>query len=247
MYGPGSISRQHSGEISHNAISLQDYSTERLDSRRTSPLPSPSPKIPGYSVVQQHDANYSDEPKTIITKKSRKDRFVRFGWYWEIGAILAGIISTAAIVTVLAQIDGKPLSSWTYTIQPASLVAIFSTIAKSSLLVPVAVCLSQLKWSYFEKPRELGHMQVFDDASRGPWGAAVLLWKTKGVAWLASVGALITLFMMTFEPFSQQAIHVTQNYVRLRNETGRIAYSGDLSDLDYEYGAVPIPTSKLLF
>jgi hypothetical protein len=198
-------------------------------------------------VVQQQDTTYLDAPKATVAEKSRKNCLVRFGWYWEFGAILTGVVSTAVIVAVLAKIDGKPLSSWTYSIQPASLVAIFSTIAKSCLLVPVAVCLSQLKWSYFEKPRELGHMQVFDDASRGPWGAFVFLWKTKGVAWLASVGALITLLMMAFEPFSQQAIHVTQNYVRLRNETGKVAYSGDMSDLDYEYGAVPIAASELPF
>ncbi|KAF2033506.1 hypothetical protein EK21DRAFT_37841, partial [Setomelanomma holmii] len=76
----------------------------------------------------------------------------------------------AAIVAVLARVDDSPIARWPYPIQPASLVAIFSAIAKSALLIPIAVCLSQLKWSYFEQPRELGYMQVFDDASRGPWG-----------------------------------------------------------------------------
>ncbi|KAH7357596.1 hypothetical protein BKA66DRAFT_370493, partial [Pyrenochaeta sp. MPI-SDFR-AT-0127] len=99
-------------------------------------------------------------------------------WWWEVLAALLGLISTVLIVAILASMDGKPLSKWrTSAIQPNSLVAIFSTIARSSLLVPLAECLGQLKWSYFEKKKRLDHFQSFDSASRGPWGACRFLWK----------------------------------------------------------------------
>jgi hypothetical protein len=91
------------------------------------------------------------------------------------------------------------------SIHPAnSLVAIFSTIAKSSLLFPLAECMGQLKWAYFEKPRSATYLQSFDSASRGPWGAVQLLWQVKGRAVLASVGAFVTVLLLAFEPFAQQ-------------------------------------------
>lgn len=78
----------------------------------------------------------------------------------------------------------------------------FSTVAKSVLLVPVAECLSELKGNYFEKPSVLSQMQVFDDTSRGPWGALKLLWTTRVTELLASAGAFLTLIMLLFEPFT---------------------------------------------
>ncbi|KAF1967799.1 hypothetical protein BU23DRAFT_411161, partial [Bimuria novae-zelandiae CBS 107.79] len=96
-------------------------------------------------------------------------------WWWEIYATTLAVASTIAVISVLISIQGKPLADWGLPIQPNSLVAVFSTIAKSALLVPIAECISQLKWTYFEAPRTLSQMQVFDDASRGPWGALVML------------------------------------------------------------------------
>ncbi|KAF2875202.1 hypothetical protein BDV95DRAFT_459597, partial [Massariosphaeria phaeospora] len=52
-----------------------------------------------------------------------------------------------------------------------SLVVVFSTIVKTALLFLLAECLGQLKWMYFEKrPRTLNNLEIFDGASRGPWG-----------------------------------------------------------------------------
>lgn len=113
--------------------------------------------------------------------------------------------------------DGKPMWKWTLPIQPNSLVAVFSTIAKSALLYPLAECLGQLKWVYFKKPRVLSQMQTFNAACRGPWGATVFLWKTKGTVMLASMGALITIFMLGFEPFAQQVIQFSSQLTPLPN------------------------------
>jgi hypothetical protein len=56
---------------------------------------------------------------------------------------------------VLVYVNGKSLSPWPLLIQPNPLVAVFSAIAKSSLLMPVAEYLSEFKWNYFKKPRDL--------------------------------------------------------------------------------------------
>ncbi|KAF1996400.1 hypothetical protein P154DRAFT_443513, partial [Amniculicola lignicola CBS 123094] len=117
-------------------------------------------------------------PPAPLTARTSFNRFLHFGWWWEVSSIFVATICTCLSMTVLFYTDGKALTEWKLPIQPNSLIAIFSTIAKSALLVPIAEGLSQLKWTYFEvpEPRELAQMQVFDDASRGPWGALVFLW-----------------------------------------------------------------------
>lgn len=202
-----------------------------------------------YSAVQQREVNDSKETATKHPRGSRRGmrRPQNFGWWWEFGAAFVAIASTAAIVAVLLKVDDRSISEWPWSIQPASLVSVFSTIAKAALLVPVAVCLSQLRWSYFEKPRELAHMQNFDDASRGPWGAAVFLWKTRGLVWLAGIGALVTVLATAFEPFSQQAIHFSERTLRRYNGTAWIGFTNDWSDSSNMYGAISAiqPKSKI--
>jgi hypothetical protein len=152
-----------------------------------------------------------EKSKKSRPKKKSGRRLCRLhlGWWWELGSACVATICTALIVAILVDMDGKPLANWrfhTNLIQPNSLVAVFSTLAKSSLLYPIAECLGQLKWSYFEKRSSgtLNQLQHFDWASRGPWGAARLLWDVKWRAVLASLGAIVTVLLLAFEPFAQQ-------------------------------------------
>ena len=59
------------------------------------------------------------------------------------------------------------------------------TVAKAACLLAVTTAISQLKWLWFrrekqEKGRLLTDLELFDSASRGPWGALVLMVKLKG-------------------------------------------------------------------
>ncbi|KAH7355650.1 hypothetical protein BKA66DRAFT_553649 [Pyrenochaeta sp. MPI-SDFR-AT-0127] len=232
--------------LSHDNISLEDFATSTTTPLKTSQT---------YSGIQQKDGSSDDgrideeyRPSLhSIPNITIKNRLLRFDWWWEVGALVVATINIIAIITVLVHANGKPILDWHVPIQPASLVAIFSTIAKSSLLVPLAACLSQLKWSYFEKPQTLSHMQDFEDASRGPWGAMMLLWKVKGTALLASVGALVTLLMLAFEPSAQQVIRLgsRKSIVNSNSRTiataaykpGAIATTMSLSDWRFYGGA----------
>lgn len=233
------LSHLHAGypaRLSSDNVSLDTYSVSQTHLRAGSP----SHKTLNYSTIYQNEEALSAENRpsnfrASTRSKTYQKRLSRFGWWWEVYATLLAIASTAAIVGVLIHVNGKPLSSWSLLIQPNSLVAVFSTIAKSALLVPVAECLSQLKWNYFEKPRALSQMQVFDDASRGPWGALKLLWTTRTTALLASAGAFLMLLMLAFEPFTQQVIQFNSRNIPLLNETGSMSYTKSLSDLQY-YG-----------
>ena len=166
--------------------------------------------------------------------RSTKARGLYFGWWWEVYATSLSVASTIAVIAVLISVQRKPLAEWKMSIQPNSLVAIFSTIAKSALLVPIAECISQLKWTYFESPRTLSQLQVFDDASRGPWGSLVLLWKTKATALLASLGAFITILLLAFEPFTQQVVRVQVKNTLMKNETSALSYALSFTDSCYK-------------
>ncbi|KAI5862202.1 hypothetical protein GGS23DRAFT_597817 [Durotheca rogersii] len=63
--------------------------------------------------------------------------------------------------------NGLPLRSWWLPIQPNSLIAVLTTVAKTAMMVAVASCLDQLKWRHFTASRKrLVYLQLFDDASR---------------------------------------------------------------------------------
>jgi Protein of unknown function (DUF3176) len=110
------------------------------------------------------------------------------------------------IVLILSIVNNKPLASWEYSIRPNSLIAVLTTIGKTAMMVIVASCVSQLKWSHFRRPNDLSDMQLYDDASRGPWGAFMMLlrpssWIRDG---LAGLSAIITIMALAIEPMAQQ-------------------------------------------
>ncbi|KAF2792011.1 hypothetical protein K505DRAFT_279589 [Melanomma pulvis-pyrius CBS 109.77] len=161
----------------------------------------------------------------------RRFAFIRrFGWWWEVGAIALSLTSMALILAILFTMNGRPLASWHLPIQINSLVAVFSTFAKSAFLLALSEGVSQLKWNYFEKQGgTLDHLQTFDQASRGPWGALVFpfkIWRGR-TGLLAVMGAVLTLFALGFEPFTQQIIDFPSRSVVMLNET---AYTPSATD-----------------
>lgn len=230
---------------SSDVTPLKDLSTSRSNSRtRFTTHNSATDDLKDENPLNE---DYTQENSRALTrtipKRSPIVRLCQFGWGGEVLAIALALASTAAIIAVLATIDGKPILSWQYSIQPATVIAILSAIAKAALFVPVAECIGQLKWSYFENPRALNQMQAFDNASRGPWGALTLLWHTRGKALLASVGALAMLLAPTFEPFTQQVIQLGTQTVSFSNRTGSFSYGFGISDQSLLYGASYGPQS----
>jgi hypothetical protein len=123
-------------------------------------------------------------------------------WIYEIGALVASVAFMIATVILLwKRIDEKPLSSWTLPLAPSTLIAIFSTLSKSAILLVITACISQLKSIYFGKKRHrLIDLQTFDDASRGPLGAASLTLRIRWGATTASLGALLTILCLGRTP-----------------------------------------------
>jgi hypothetical protein len=95
-----------------------------------------------------------------------------------------------AVVGLLAAYDGKKAPNWnpgihvkkvnkTVPVTINAIISIFATTYSSGLMIPVAACMSQLKWVWFQQGRPLADYQAFESAARGPAGSVILLWNLR--------------------------------------------------------------------
>jgi drug/metabolite transporter superfamily protein YnfA len=62
-----------------------------------------------------------------------------------------------------------------------------------------------LKWNWFRQSNAIWDFEIFDKASLGPWGAVMLLFRTKGRS-LAALGAILIILLLAIDTFFQQVI-----------------------------------------
>lgn len=111
-----------------------------------------------------------------------------------------------AIVGLLLGTQGRLRSTWTFRYLPSSVISQIMTVCRSALMMSTASCIGQITWLHFQKKaRNLHEIQVIDDASRGPWGAIILLTSGHRFGLAAAIGCVITLGTLLMEPFTQQA------------------------------------------
>ena len=102
-------------------------------------------------------------------------------WALEIVSLFVSAAAVAGIIVILAHFNNRPLPEWPLNITLNTLIALLSTLANANLAIPLQSGLSQLKWIRFKAGRApLTDMEAFDDASRGTWGALLLLLKARG-------------------------------------------------------------------
>lgn len=127
------------------------------------------------------------------------------------------------VLILLLHIDNQSLDSWLLQIRPNSFIGVLPTVGKASMMVPIAACLSQLKWRhYLRRPDRLHSFQLFDDASRGPWGSMAMLFNMQRRALLACSLALVTLAALGIDPSAQQILDFPMRETELRNATARL-------------------------
>ncbi|KAK6856418.1 hypothetical protein PG995_006605, partial [Apiospora arundinis] len=169
-------------------------------------------------------------------------------WWWEIMATILSIVCMAALVIILVNIDNVPLPHWWLPIQPNSLIAVLTTVAKSSMMLSVASCISQMKWGHFSQhPRKLLDLETFDEASRGPWGSATLLWllSFRTPVLFTSGLALVTIVSLGIDPCAQQVLEFPLQSTSLDNITAEMGVAtqyfskGMLEDPRRSYIFVP--------
>ena len=133
------------------------------------------------------DHENNDHSREQPANTSSLLRFVDEWWIFELVAWIASVASLVSMVAILQVYNGKPTPKWAITIHHRTaqitintVISLFATIMKSSLMVPVAAAISQLKWNWFYQGRPLTDFQLFDSAKQGPVGAITLLWSLRG-------------------------------------------------------------------
>lgn len=138
------------------------------------------------STERLNDKNASMITSTFPLKNKRPSYFSRRrcgsgSWTLEIVTIAIAIGAVGSMMGVLARFNGQALPEWPYYITLNALIALLATITTASMSVSVNNGLSQLKWIRFKgSPAPLADMEVFDEASRGTWGALGLLASVRG-------------------------------------------------------------------
>lgn len=127
-------------------------------------------------------------------------------WALECIAMIIAVAALLAIAITLIVYNGKPLDDWPYSIQLNTVLSTLATTMKGFLLMPVCASVSQLKWLWYTRgPRSLYDFQLFELATRGPWGAAQLLYRLR--FWhMASIGSLVILLSLASDAFVQQTV-----------------------------------------
>lgn len=162
-------------------------------------------------------------PLDILDDQSRPALFSCSGWITELGTMILSLLSMLSLIIMLSQVDGRPQDDWKWLVQPTTCVAIFSTLARVALLLPLAECISQMKWLYLQEGcRSLIDIDQFDGASRGPFGAIRYLCLINRRSWSGSIGAILTILSVFMGSFSQQLLSFETQITEIDQQTATI-------------------------
>ena len=157
------------------------------------------------SISSEPDTSAQDDQ--LVTDANNSFRNTLGCWWQEMLAITVSIASLISTAGVLLAYQNQPLSSWDFRYLPNSVVSQLMTVSRSALMFSTASCIGQLSWLHIKKkPRALSDLQSFDDASRGPAGAASMLVFPTRYRFPVIIASLITIATLLMEPFSQQVL-----------------------------------------
>ena len=106
------------------------------------------------------------------------------------------------IVGIYISLSGQAMAQ---SEQFLTVANILGKVASAALIIPTSEALGQLKWNWFHDSKAMCDFEIFDKASRGAWGAALLLFGTKGRS-LAALGALLIVLLLAIDTFFQQVV-----------------------------------------
>lgn len=131
--------------------------------------------------------------------------------FWtEALACFLALASLLAMIGTLYPYQGKPLPQWPFSIGINTLLSIYTVVLRAAISFLLSQGIALQKWQWFDKDkRPLYDYALFDEATRGPWGAAKLLWRLslRHIGWW--LGCLLVLMVLLVGPFTQQVLHYT--------------------------------------
>lgn len=92
-------------------------------------------------------------------------------WDWELLSWLVSFLAFILIVVVALSINDRPLPDWPLDLTPNTLVSALAEVAVTTMTLPVAEGIGQLKWVWFRSgDRKLEDLELYELASRGSLG-----------------------------------------------------------------------------
>ena len=76
-----------------------------------------------------------------------------------------------------------------------------------------AEALSQQKWIWSIRDRTVMDLAVFDRATRGPWGAILLMFRVSTISYMGLFGSVTIVFAIAIGPFAQQIVRFETCYL----------------------------------
>lgn len=102
-------------------------------------------------------------------------------WWHELAWCLLAIGLLIALVVVLRCYENKAAPKWPSELSLNTVVATIATMCRALTVIPISEGLSQLKWNSLSRTeRPLRDLYTFDQASRGPWGSLMLIFRAQG-------------------------------------------------------------------
>lgn len=133
----------------------------------------------GFANNAECEGKYRESFDNITFAGAYHARWLHL-WGWEMVGCIGSLIGFFAMIGLLAAFDGKSQPAWPYGITLNAATSFLATFTKGLMLVSAASCISQSMWiDYSQKAQCLGTMEVYDAASRGPWGALKLIYGQK--------------------------------------------------------------------
>ncbi|CAG8395938.1 unnamed protein product [Penicillium salamii] len=152
-------------------------------------------------------------------------------WLFESLALVFSIACFVAILGLLGAYNNEVRPEMAYKLSLNAIISILATGCKSSLALVIGEAICQLKWLHFKSANKssLSGMQMFDAASRGPFGSLGIFIHQKAQSFVC-LGATVIVLLLAFDPFMQQVISYP---VRLSDISDGQAITKQL------YGAIP--------
>ncbi|KAJ9608451.1 hypothetical protein H2200_007439 [Cladophialophora chaetospira] len=140
-------------------------------------------------------------------------------WTWELLSVLISLLCFVGVIILLAVSDGRGVPQLGYRLTLNTIISILITASKSAMLVAVGTAIGQRNWSWMIRDRQrLLDIQIFDDASRGPWGAFTMLLSLRSRD-IVALGAVVTILITILDPFAQQLVVYPIRTVTISDES----------------------------
>ncbi|KAI0887799.1 uncharacterized protein GGS22DRAFT_89249 [Annulohypoxylon maeteangense] len=165
----------------------------------------PKQRSESEQLGQVHPTQDGQAAPSPQSQSSKSITLVKI-WWLEMASFFLVIVMIAALVGTIRPYQNQPLPQWPYSLSINTIVSFYSEVMRAAMIMVLGECLSQLKWSWFTKPRPLDHMEHYDNASRGPWGSVKLLWAIRLSAILPSLGGIMMILSLLLVPLTQQIV-----------------------------------------